>query len=87
MHKTGIRDDKASFNVVWDDEDANILALETAYNNNTHIGGKILDATGGSGMSADWFVTQFKRPQPQDEVQEIQVVMQPTYVDTYPAVI
>jgi hypothetical protein len=84
ISKLGLKSNKLDCVAVYDDEDATLLAIEDAYENNTHIGVKNLNKTGGSGITADYLVQSFVKPQDLEAAQDVSFTLVPTYVDTYP---
>ena len=58
--------------------------FKTAYFNNTAIALAVLDGEGGSGLDADFSVTNFTRNEPLEEAITVNVTVKPTYVTRAP---
>jgi hypothetical protein len=87
-YKTGVAgqiDIEVTGQLTWDDADTQVLAMETAFLNNTNIGGKFLDETSGVGLTADWLITRWDLEQPEDGGQMVSFAAKPTYAGTAPS--
>ena len=74
-----LKNGSVEFETVWDTEDAGFTAIKDAYFNNTPIALTILDGEGGSGLDADFAVTNFTRNEPLEEAITVNVTVKPTY--------
>jgi hypothetical protein len=77
-----IKQTSIEFDVILDPSDANYVAFETAYYNNTIIAvadmSGDIGTAGSRGLWANCKVTQFNREEPIDGEQKIHVVCKPT---------
>ncbi len=65
-------------------DDEGFSAIKSAYFNNTPIAMAVLDGEGGSGLDADFSVTNFTRNEPLEEAITVNVTVKPTYVTRAP---
>ena len=80
-----LKDGSVEFEMVWDTEDAGFAAIKNAYFNNTAIALAILDGENGSGLDADFSITNFSRSEPLEEAITVSVTAKPTYSTRAPA--
>lgn len=73
------------FEMVWDTEDAGFTAIKNAWFNSTPIALKALDGANGSGLLADFSVTNFSRTENLTEAVMVNVTCKPTYSTRAPA--
>jgi len=73
----GLRDATATLTLPWDTADAFFGELINAWNTNTHLGIEVLDDAGasGTGLRADWYVTDFQRAEPIDNVMQAEITL------------
>jgi hypothetical protein len=79
-----LKNGSVEFTLIWDTEDAGFTAIKNAYFNNTAIALAVLDGEGGSGLDADFSVTNFTRNEPLEEAITVNVTVKPTYVSRAP---
>ena len=79
-----LKNGSVEFTLIWDTEDAGFTAIKNAYFNNTAIALAVLDGEGGSGLDADFSVTNFTRNEPLEEAITVNVTVKPTYVTRAP---
>ena len=79
-----LKNGSVEFTMAWDTEDAGFTAIKDAYFNNTPIAMAVLDSDGGSGLDADFSVTNFTRNEPLEEAITVNVTVKPTYVTRAP---
>ena len=81
-----LKDGSIEFEMVWDPADAAFAALQNAYLNDEVIGLAILDEAKetGTGLVADFAVTNFSRNEPLEEAMTANVTAKPTYSATAP---
>ena len=81
-----LKDGSVEFEMVWDPADAGFDAIQDAYFNDGLIGLAILDGAKetGTGLVADFAVTNFSRNEPLEEAMTVNVTAKPTYSDTAP---
>jgi hypothetical protein len=74
------------FEMVNSDTDADVLALQTAFDNDTPLAFKSLDKASGKGIMGDFYVAKFERDEDEDNVQVVSVSLEPTseYRDCVP---
>lgn len=80
-----LKEGSVEFEMIWDTEDAGFSALKNAYFNNTPIALAILDGENGSGLDADFSITNFTRNEPLEEALTVSVTAKPTYSTRPPA--
>ncbi len=71
--------------MVWDTADAGFTAIKDAFFNNTEIGLQVLDGAAGSGLEADFSITNFSRNEQLEEALTVSVTAKVTYAGTAPA--
>ncbi len=82
-----LKNGSVEFEMVWDTADPGFVALKDAYFNNAPIALAVLDgdiAAGGSGLDADFAVTNFSRSEPLEEAITVSVTVKPTYATRAP---
>jgi predicted secreted protein len=79
-----LKNGSVEFTLIWDTEDAGFTAIKNAYFNSTAIALAVLDGEGGSGLDADFSVTNFTRNEPLEEAITVNVTVKPTYVTRAP---
>jgi hypothetical protein len=84
-----LKDTQVDFNMVWDPADADMVAIRTAYTNNTTIEFLFLDglvATNGSqGPRVSMIVTKFERTENLEEALMVNVTLKPAYSSNAPS--
>jgi len=80
-----LKNGSVEFEMIWDTSDAGFTAIQQAYFNNTPIALAILDGAGGSGLDADFSITNFTRNEPLEEAMTVSVTAKPTYSTRAPA--
>jgi len=74
----------------WDETDAQFATLRDAYNDNTPVAMKVVSKesadglNNGSGIDADWIITQFDRDDTDDQISLVSVTFKPTYETRFP---
>ena len=81
-----LKSGSVEFEMVWDPEDAGFAAISAAYFEDTVIGLAILDGAKetGTGLVADFAITNFSRKEPLEEAVSVSVTAKPTYSATAP---
>ena len=79
-----LKNGSVEFTMIWNTEDEGFTAIKNAYFNNTAIALAVLDGEGGSGLDADFSVTNFTRNEPLEEAITVNVTVKPTYVSRAP---
>ena len=72
------------FGILYDTEDADFQAFQSAYFSNTPISLFITDGSGG-GLDADWSITAFTVEQPLEEAVSVSITAKPTASTRAPA--
>ena len=72
------------FEMVWDTADAGFTAIKDAFFNNAVLGLQVLDGAAGSGLEADFSITNFSRNEPLEEALTVSVTAKVTYDGTAP---
>ncbi len=80
-----LKEASVEFEMVWDTADAGFTAIKDAFFNNTEIGLQVLDGTAGSGLEADFSITNFSRSEQLEEALTVSVTAKVTYAGTAPA--
>ncbi len=80
-----LKEGAVEFEMVWDTADAGFQAIKNAYFNNTPVALAILDGPGGSGLDADFSITNFSRSEPLEEAITVSVTAKVTYSTRAPA--
>jgi len=73
-----------TFDMIWDPADPGFTAIKDAFFNNTVIGLQVLDKVGGTGLEADFVITNFSRNEPVNDVLKVSVTAKVSYVNTKP---
>lgn len=79
-----LKDGSLEFTMVWDTEDEGFIAIKDAFFDNTPIA-LMVDDGAGSGLDADFVVTNFSRSEPLEEALTVSVTCKPTYATRPPA--
>jgi hypothetical protein len=79
-----LKNGSVEFTLIWDPDDAGFTAIKDAYFGNSAIAMAVLDGEGGSGLDADFAVTNFTRNEPLEEAITVNVTVKPTYVTRAP---
>ena len=79
-----LKNGSVEFTMIWNTEDEGFTAIKNAYFNNTAIALAVLDGEGGSGLDADFSVTNFTRNEPLEEAITVNMTVKPTYVTRAP---
>jgi TP901-1 family phage major tail protein len=81
-----LKSGSVEFEMVWDPDDAGFDAVSDAYFNDQVIGLAILDdeIESGTGLMADFAITNFSRKEPLEEAITVSVTAKPTYSETAP---
>jgi predicted secreted protein len=80
-----LKNGSVEFTMSWDPDDTGFTAIKNAYFNDDAIALAVLDGEGGSGLDADFSVTNFTRNEPLEEAITVNVTVKPTYVTRAPA--
>ncbi len=80
-----LKEASVEFEMVWDTADAGFTAIKDAFFNNTEIGLQVLDGAAGSGLEADFSITNFSRNEQLEEALTVSVTAKVTYAGTAPA--
>lgn len=80
-----LKDGSVEFEMVWDTSDAAFTAIQTAWSASTAIALAFLDGESGSGLDADFVITNFSRAEPLEEAVTVSVTAKPTYSTRAPA--
>ncbi len=72
------------FQMIYDPSDAAFVAIRDANQNRTKIGIRALHEEDGTGPQADCVITKFKKGEPLDGVQMVDVTAKPTRSATIP---
>jgi len=76
--KGTLKEGTVEFEMVWDPTDPGFAAFFSAWNNNTGIAMLVLDASGGTGLDADFDVVDMTREEPLEDVIKATVKCEPT---------
>ena len=79
-----IKDASVSFDMIWDPADPGFTAIKDAFFNDAVIGMQVLDKVGGTGIEADFVITNFSRNEPVNDVLKASVTAKVSYVNTAP---
>ena len=74
-----LKEGTVEFEMVWDTDDTGFNAIKDAFFNNTAIALAVLDRDNGSGLDADFMITNFSRSEPLEEAITVSVTARPTY--------
>lgn len=74
-----LKDGTAEFEMIYDPDDAGFIAIQAAWAASTPIALLFLNASGGSGLDADFVITNFSRSEPLEEAMKVSVTAKPTY--------
>jgi len=81
-----LKEGSVEFEMIWQDGgDAGFTAIETAWTNATAIALAFLDGAGGSGLDADFTITNFSRSEPLEDAVKVSVTAKPTYSTRAPS--
>jgi len=72
-----LKEASLEFGILYDTEDADFTALQTAYFDNTPIALFVTDGD-GHGLDADWSITGFSVEQPLEEALTVSITAKPT---------
>jgi len=77
--KTTLMDGTLEWEMVWDPDDADIVAIKDAFFNDTPIALAVFDAAppDGKGLDADFVITKFGRNEPLEEGMTVPVEAKP----------
>ena len=79
-----LKEASVEFEMVWDTADAGFTAIKDAFFNNNEIGLQVLDGASGSGLEADFSITNFSRSEQLEEALTVSVTAKVTYAGTAP---
>lgn len=81
-----LKEGSVEFEMVWDTGDAGFIAIKDSYFNDEAIALLILDdVTGsGSGLDADFSITNFSRTEDLEDAVKVSVTAKPTYATRAP---
>ncbi len=79
-----LKEASLEFGILYDTEDADFQAFQTAYFGNTPLSLFVTDGAGG-GLDADWSITGFSIEQPLEEALSVSVTAKPTASTRAPA--
>jgi len=74
-----LKDGTTEFEMMYDPDDAGFIAIQAAWAASTAIALLFLSGTGGSGLDADFVITNFSRSEPLEEAMKVSVTAKPTY--------
>lgn len=74
-----LKEGSVEFKMVWDTADPGFIAIKDAWFAAAAIALKFLDGPGGSGLDADFTITNFTRNEPLEEAVTVDVTAKPTY--------
>lgn len=80
-----LKEGSVEFEMVWNTADAGFTAIKNAFFGNTPIALAILDGEDGSGLDADFAITNFSRNEALEEAITVSVTAKPTYSTRAPA--
>lgn len=80
-----LKEGSVEFEMLWDTSDAGFSALQAAWFAADPIALAILDGDSGSGLDADFVITNFSRNEQLEEAITVSVTAKPTYVTRAPA--
>jgi len=80
-----LKEASVEFEMVWDTADAGFTAIKDAFFNNAVIGLQVLDGAAGSGLEADFSITNFSRNEQLEEALTVSVTAKVTYDGTAPS--
>jgi hypothetical protein len=80
-----LKEGSVEFNMVWDTDDPGFIAIKNAWFNASAVALMFLDGTGGSGLDADFTITNFTRNEQLEEAVTVDVTAKPTYSTRAPA--
>ena len=72
-----LKEASLEFGMIYDTEDADFTAFQTAYFSNTPLALFVTDGD-GHGLDADWSITGFSVEQPLEEAMSVSVTAKPT---------
>ena len=79
-----LKEASLEFGILYDTEDADFQAFQSAYFSNTPLALFITDGNGG-GLDADWSITAFTVEQPLEEAVSVSITAKPTASTRAPA--
>ena len=79
-----LKEASVEFEMVWDTADAGFTAIKDAFFNNAVIGLQVLDGPAGSGLEADFSITNFSRSEQLEEALTVSITAKVTYAGTAP---
>ena len=74
-----LKDGSVETEIVWDTDDDFFDAVQTAYFSAGAIALQVLDGVSGTGLDADFSITNFTRTEPLEEAVTASVTFKPTY--------
>jgi hypothetical protein len=74
-----------SFEMIWDEDDADFEDILAAWVGKTVINMKCLSSSDGAGIDAEWQVFKLERSEPLKDVIKASVTIKPTYSTRYPS--
>lgn len=80
-----LKEGSVEFKMVWDTDDLGFQAIKNAWFNAAAVALMFLDGTDGSGLDADFTITNFTRNEPLEEAVTVDVTAKPTYSTRAPA--
>jgi len=80
-----LKEASVEFEMVWDTADAGFTAIKDAFFNNAVIGLQVLDGPVGSGLEADFSITNFSRSEQLEEALTVSITAKVTYDGTAPS--
>jgi len=80
-----LKEGSVEFKMVWDTADLGFIAIKNAWYAAGPIALLFLDGVGGSGLDADFTITNFTRNEPLEEAVTVDVTAKPTYSTRAPA--
>jgi hypothetical protein len=80
-----LKEATVEFEMVWDTADAGFTAIKNAFLTNAAIGFQVLDGDSGSGLQADFMITNFSRNEALEEAITVSVTAKVTYSTTAPS--
>ena len=79
-----LKEGAVEWTMVWDTDDAAFTAIKNAFFNDDAIALAVLDKENGSGLDADFVITNFTRNEPLEEALTVNVTAKPTRTDRAP---
>jgi hypothetical protein len=85
LFKQTTKKGELQFDMIWDEDDADFLAILEAWVHKSIIDVKCLSSSDGSGIDAEWQVGKCERSEPLKDVVKASITLIPTYSTRYPS--